>query len=179
MKKEIVQLRNFSAENCYREKVKDINLLIREGECHLLWGKDYSGRTLAGIFKNQKSIASGEMSIRNVRVRQCDREVLERKRIYYVDGETEFMESLDLAENLFLLKKNSLKKLWINEKAIHIQADALLKKYGLDFEAGSRMDRLGASDKILLALVGAAAQGAKLIVLNNVSTVYSKRTRIS
>lgn len=175
MKKEIVQLRNFSAENCYREKVKDINLLIREGECHLLWGKDYSGRTLAGIFKNQKSIASGEMSIRNVRVRQCDREVLERKRIYYVDGETEFMESLDLAENLFLLKKNSLKKLWINEKAIHIQTDALLKKYGLDFEAGSRMDRLGASDKILLALVGAAAQGAKLIVLNNVSTVYSKK----
>lgn len=175
MKKEIVQLRNFSAENCYREKVKDINLLIREGECHLLWGKDYSGRTLAGIFKNQKSIASGEMSIRNVRVRQCDREVLERKRIYYVDGETEFMESLDLAENLFLLKKNSLKKLWINEKAIHIQADALLKKYGLDFDAVSRMDRLGASDKILLALVGAAAQGAKLIVLNNVSTVYSKK----
>lgn len=175
MKEEIVQLWNFSAENCYREKVKDINLLIREGECHLLWGKDYTGRTLAGIFKNQKSIASGEMRIRTVRVRQCDRELLERNRIYYVDGETEFMESLDLAENLFLLKKNSLKKLWLNEKAIHIQADALLKKYGLPFETESRMDRLSASDKILLALVGAAAQGARLIVLNNVSTVYSKK----
>lgn len=174
MKKEIVRLWNFAAVNPYREKVKQINLLLRAGECTLLCGKDYTGRTLAGIFQKGGSITEGLLSLQNTVVTQLHKKIFERYGIYYIDGETYMMRTLDLAENLFLLKKNSLKKIWVNEKAIHLHTEDIFRHYSLPLKAEQHPDTLGALDKVLMALVWATIQNSKLIVLNNASAGCSE-----
>lgn len=176
MKSELLQLWNLSTINQYQERVNNINLLVRKGECCLLCGKDYTGRILSNIFKGEGKITGGSILVKNKKIEVCHRNIFEHKKLFYVDGDAGFMDSLDLAENLFLLKKNNLRKIFINEKAIHIQADSLLKSYGLDnFNAKSRMKSLSGADRILLTIVKLAGQGAEMLVLNNISVEYSEK----
>ncbi len=176
MKKELLQLWNLSTINQYQERVKNMNLLVRKGECCLLCGKDYTGRILSNIFKGEGKITEGSILVKNEPIEECNRDVFEHKKIFYVDGDTGFMDSLNLAENLFILKKNNLRKIFINEKAIHIQAETLLKSYGLyNFNAESKMNSLSAADKISLTIVKLIGQGAEMLVLNNISSEYSEK----
>ncbi|MFT3983544.1 MAG: hypothetical protein QM697_06535 [Lachnospiraceae bacterium] len=179
MKEGFLQLLNLSTINEYKEGVRNINMLVRRGECCLLWGKDYTGRIFSNIFKGEGQIIEGCILIKNEELSECRRALLESRKLFYVDGSEDFMGSLDLAENLFLLKKNSLWKIFFNEKAVHIQADSLLAGYGLEsFNAKSRMKDLSAADRILLSIVRLAGQGARMLVLNNVSPQCSEQDMI-
>ncbi len=176
MKEGLLQLWNLSAINQYQERIKNINLLIRKGEFCLLWGNDYTGRIFSNIFKGEGQITKGSIQVKNKKVEDVNRDIFEHNKIFYIDNGNGFMDSLDLAENLFLLKKNSLKKVFINDKAIHIQANSLLDSYGLNkFNAESRTDSLSLADKILLTIVKLVGQGAEMIVLNNISPECSEK----
>ncbi len=179
MKEGLLQLWNLSTINEYKEGVRNINVLVRRGECCLLWGKDYTGRIFSNIFKGEGQIIEGRILIKNEELPECSRALLESRKLFYVDGSEDFMDSLDLAENLFLLKKNSLCKIFFNEKAVHIQADSLLTGYGLEsFNSKSRMKDLSAADRILLSIVRLVGQGARMLVLNNVSPQCSEQDMI-
>lgn len=167
MKKEILQLVDLTAYNRQYEKIHHVNLLVRQAESVLLWGRDNTGGILARFLRGEGTVKAGGIYAGGRKLQTCTKAVLEEHKIFYIDRNAAFMNSLDLAENLFLLKKNSLRKFWLNEGAVHMQAGGLLKKYGIPLGGRERIARLSDADKIAVALVKAAAQGAALIVLHN------------
>lgn len=175
MKKEMIQMIDVTLHNSKFEKIHHINLIVRQGENILLWGRDNTGQILARFLCGEGVVTEGRVYIDGQKLQEGStsrnrQAVLEEHKIFYIDRNAELMNSLDLAENLFLLKKNSLRKLWINKKAMHMQAAELLERYGTMLHGWERIGQLSAVDKIAVALVRAAAQGARLIVVDNMLT---------
>lgn len=169
MKKELLYLADVTIRNGQFEKVRSISLMMRQTENTMLWGRDHTGRILIRFLRGEGTALEGSVYAGGGRLQEYTRDAFEKHRIYYIDSNAEFMNSLDLAENLFLLKKNSLRKFWLNTKAIHSQAQMLLEKYGTGLNGREKIRSLGTAGRIAAALVRAAAQGAQLIALDNIT----------
>ncbi len=175
MKRELLRFTDVSVRNENQEQMHQINLMFREGECHLLWSEDGTGRMLAGLFKNGGRILHGMIHIQGREQKECSREVFRREKIFCVDVRIDLMESLSLAENMFLLRPNSMKKVWFNKKATRVRTKELLAHYGLEMDAGQNVDSLSEADKVLLSLVRLADQHAKMLVVHNLSFVCNRQ----
>lgn len=169
MKKELLHFADVTIRNGQFEKVRSIGLMIRQTENTILWGRDHTGRILIRFLRGEGTALEGSVYAGGGRLQEYGRAEFEKHRIYYIDSNPEFMNSLDLAENLFLLKKNSLRKCWLNGKAIHCQAEMLLQKYETGFNGREKIREIGTAGRIAAALVRAAAQGAQLIALDNIT----------
>lgn len=175
MRKEVLRLTNFYALNSRCEKLEQLNILFRRGESCLLWGRDHTGHSITDIFRGDAKILSGKIWLNKEEIRECTQEIFRKGRIYYIDIYSEFMETLDLAENMFLLKQNHLKKIFLNQKAIHLRANDILEQYELSLDVWGSTKNLGAVERVLVKLIGFVDQGAQLLVLNNLSSICSQQ----
>ena len=73
MKRELLRFTDVSVRNENQEQMHQINLMFREGECHLLWSEDGTGRMLAGLFKNGGRILHGMIHIQGREQKECSR----------------------------------------------------------------------------------------------------------
>ena len=175
MKYEFLQFSDLYIKNEYQESLNDLNMIFLEGETHLLWGWDSTPRILANIFRGKGRIIRGSLRINGRKIENWSRESFEKDGIFYVDSQVEFMNSINLAENLFLLKNNSLKKIRLNRKAIMIRTRELLEKYELSLDAGQKVIELRAIEKVLFQLVRLADRKAKMLVLGELSQICSRK----
>lgn len=178
MRKEILQFKNLSIGGASYGKIEQADLFIRRGECHAVAARDYSGQMLAELFQGKTQIIKGTVLVEERQILQNSRDIWGRHKVFYIGAVTTFLHSLNLAENLFLLRRNSLKKVRLNQKAIYHQAEQMLLKYGFQYDVKASVDTLGNVDRLYLSMIRMAQQGARLIVLNNVSYNCSAADRV-
>ena len=175
MRKELLRLVNFHSKNSRSESLEQLNMILRRGESCLLWGRDYTGHSITDIFRGDAEILSGKLWLNQEEIRKCTQENFRKGRVYYIDVYSEFMETLDLAENMFLLKNNHLKKIFLNQKAIHLRAKEILEQYGLSLDVWGSTKSLGVVERVLVKVICSVDQGAQLLVLNNLSSICGRQ----
>jgi ABC-type sugar transport system, ATPase component len=174
MKEELLRLENLTVRYSGHGVVSAANLLMCSGECFTVMGLDNSGRNaLCRLFCGCGQVESGSLYVHKKPMDSFTRNSFETADVYFVDLNVAFLSSLDLSENFFLLRRNKLKKCFLNQKAIHLRTQRIMEDYGLDCSAYSHTSELSLVDRILIALIRAADQGAKLLVLSQVSDVFS------
>ena len=174
MKREILQFTNLRIKNEYGEQLEDLNMIFLEGEAHLLWGWDSTPRIFASLFCGKTEIVKGNIYINSKITGKDTKYNFEKKGIYFVDSQVELMKSLNLSEQLFLLKNNSLRKIRLNSRAIEIRTREIMNHYNLELDALAKTDSLRAIEKVWFQLVRLADRNAKMIVLGGVTEICSQ-----
>lgn len=175
MKQEILRFHELTIRNEYQEQMTGLNMVLCRGEGYLCCSHDRTGRSIAGIFQGDNYILDGQFFLEEKEQTFCTKSLFRENGIYFVDSHVKFMESLNLAENIFFLRNNNLKKVWLNEKAILLRTKELFRYYGLSLEPTRKAKTLRAMDKVLLELVRLANQSPKMLVISNLSFICSQK----
>lgn len=69
------------------------------------------------------------------------------------------MNTLNIGENIFLLRRNRLKKVVINEWAIRSQKEYYFEKYNIELDRDTAPETLSNADKIIIGIIRSVSQG--------------------
>lgn len=167
-------LKGLTVEEQGGNRLEDIRLLVREGECVCMVSAARQKETLVHYLQGKGRRISGSVQVRGREISQDGRRNLERNKVFVVGTGAPCMSALTIGENIFLLRRNSLKKIFLNEKAIKNQAEYYFQKYGISLDAGADTSALSQGEKVMVALIRCVSQGARLVVLHDISSVFSR-----
>ncbi len=177
MRHEIIRMEHVNISRPGRHEIEDLNLIICQGYGIGIAGVENSKETLADFFDGKGMLTRGRIYLNGKRWKPEGKRDFEDAGIFVVSKDTVYMDSLDVSENLFLLRRNSLRKIWLNEKALHIQGRALLEKYNLPYAADEDSGHLKYRDRILIGIVSAITQGARVLVLRGIVACFPGEER--
>lgn len=173
MKRELLYLKNLTVEDETGERLEDVSLLLREGECICMASTVRQKETLVRYLRGKGKRLSGEVEICGSRLDQSGRRAFERRKVFVVGRNEPYMTNLTIGENVFLLRRNSLKKVLLNEKAMESQTDYYFRKFGIPLSATGNSVPLSSGERSLVAMVRCISQGAKVLVLWDISGLFS------
>ncbi len=173
-KQDFLRFHELTIRNAYQEQMTSLNMVFCEGESYLLCSLDHTGRSFTELFHGNSHVISGYIFGADGTAQNGTGDFFYRQRIYYVDSHVQFMDSLNLAENVFLLKSNSLKKVRLNRKAVLLRTKELFLRYGLPFEPEQTVGSLRVIDKVLLQLVRLADRHPRMLVISNLSFICNE-----
>lgn len=176
MKKELLALKHVTLEGrSPNNRLYHIDLLLREGECFCLVSTMHQKEVLVEYLQGFGRSISGTIRIRGHEIAQADRLTLEKNKVFVISPGTPYISTLSIGENIFLLRRNSLKKLIINQQAILTQTKYYFKKYQIDLDPEMSSETLSGADKIIIGIIRSVSQGGRLIVLSDVSAAFSQK----
>ncbi len=177
MRHEIIRMEHVNISRPGRHEIEDLNLIICQGYSIGIAGVENSKETLSDFFEGKGMLTRGRIYLNGERWKPEGKRDFEDAGIFVISKDTAYMDSLDVSENLFLLRRNSLRKIWLNEKALHIQGRALLEKYNLPYAADEDSSHLKYGDRILIGILRAITQGARVLVLRGIVAFFHGEER--
>lgn len=177
MRHEIIRMEHVNISRPGRHEIEDLNQIICRGYSMGAAGVENSKEILADFFEGKGTLARGRIYLDGQPWKPEGKRDFEDAGIFVISKDTVYMDSLDVSENLFLLRRNSLRKIRLNEKALHIQGRALLEKYDLPYAADEHSSHLKNGDRILIGMVRAITQGARILVLREIVACFPGEER--
>ena len=176
MKSEILRMEHISKYNSLSGTLNDFKLNIYKGEVLGIVGLLGAGKTLiSNILSGLETIDEGTIYFNEKQVNISSRSISRKLGIFCVHHEMSLVPQLSVADNIFVIKDNSFKKVILNEKAIVNQTKELLHGIGLDILPNAPAESLTIAQQHLVELTKAIAARAKLIVIDNITDSYTLR----
>ena len=174
MKEEILRVENLSVKAANRQKLEVSYLNMFRGESLTLMGLNDSGiglmiDVLCGKLPPQK----GKVLIAEKRVRLLDEASARFAGVYRISQEQTLIDELSIAENIFVLRRRSLRNVLINRRMLLSQAKILLGNLGLTVSPATRVGRLSPTEKHLVELAKAVGSGAKIVIFDEAFSQYN------
>ncbi|MCM8710314.1 ATP-binding cassette domain-containing protein [Clostridium sp. SYSU_GA19001] len=175
MKAEILRIDNLRV-NFGKEKVYDTTINLFKGEILALVGLNDSGRSavvkvLAGIYPADR----GMLYIENKEIPLDSISSLNKREIFCIFEKTQLIPNLTISENMFVIKRNSLRKIKINEKALNLQTVEMLKRIGCSLNPETLAENLTKAEEHLVLIAKALSINAKIIVIDGIIGSYTKQ----
>ena len=154
----------------------DVSLSVDTGEILALIGENGAGKsTLMKILGGAISRDSGTVKIegRDVEIRSPGE--ASALGIEFIHQELSVLDNLDVAANIFLHReptKGSVLRL-IDRRRLYNDADALLKKLGLDLKSRTPLSRLSIAQQQLVEIARAISAGARIIIMDEPTSSLS------
>ena len=176
MKRELLLLKKVTVQGMDSgNRLYDVDLILRESECFCLVSAVHQKEVLVEFLQGLGKRISGSVRIRGKELLQADRKTLEKNKVFVISRSTPYMNTLNIGENIFLLRRNSLKKVLINERAIRSQTEYYFKKYKIELDPDAAPETLSNADKIIIGIIRSVSQGGRLIVLYDTSGAFSQK----
>jgi ABC-type sugar transport system ATPase subunit len=175
MKNEVLRMDSVCV-SAGKEKIYNVNLNLFKGEILGLIGLNDSGKStiikvLAGIY----SVDKGTIYL-NGRETHLDCTNNSYKRgIFCIFQKPQLIPNLTIAENIFVVRNNTLRKIKINEQAINFQASELLKSIGCNFNPKISVGNLSKAEQHLILIAKALSFDASVIVIDDIVDSYTKQ----
>jgi simple sugar transport system ATP-binding protein len=176
MPQQLLQLKNISREFAGVQALNDVTLTIDRGEICCLVGENGSGKstlikTLAGVIPP----SSGEIVVDGV-VRESfkpsDAIGLGFQVIYQ---DFSLFPHLTVAENIVFGSRIAGRARWFSRSAARRDAQRVLERMRVDIDIDAQVGDLPMVDRQLIAIAGALAKDARLIVMDEPTTALSQR----
>ena len=146
--------------------LNNVSLQVKRGEIHALVGENGAGKsTLMKVLNGVYQADSGEILIDGQTVKIRNTTDAERLGIGLVFQECNLVNSLSVAENMFLNKLNGGRGL-VNWKQINATTQEFLDSLCFDFRATAKIEALSASQKQMVEIAKAVSYNAKVIVFD-------------
>lgn len=174
MRNELLSLKRLTLEGKNGNRLNDLDFLLLEGECICLVSAVHQKEVLVEYLQGEGRRISGSLFLCGKELSQDSKNAMEREKIFVVGKSTPYLSTLTIGENIFVLRRNSLKKFRLNKQAMELQARYYFEKYGLDLDLKTNSTRLSVGDKIIVGIIRSVSQGARVIVLADVSGAFSK-----
>ena len=147
--------------------LRGIDLDVRAGEVHALLGANGAGKsTIARIVCGLAAADAGRMTLDGRPHAPASKREAERAGVHIVHQELRALDTLSVAENLFL---DRLPHRWgiVDRRTLHASARAALDLVGLsDLDPDTPLGRLGIGKRQLVEIAGALVRPCRLLILD-------------
>ncbi len=157
--------------------LKNVNFELAEGEIHALLGENGAGKsTLIKILTGVHKLDSGSVNIHGKSVEIEDPVDARRKGIGAIYQELSLIDSLTVAENIFLGHEPvSGVGGMINRKQLVRRATEYLNNFGISIDPGIYVSELGLGQKKIIEIIKALSINADILLLDEPTTGMSKK----
>lgn len=152
----------------------DVTLRVRKGTVHALVGENGAGKsTLMKILNGVYQANAGEMLLNGEPLCVNSVKDAQEKGISIIFQEFNLINSLSVAENIFLGRYNGEKI--IDWKSIRHKAQELLQSLGFQFNVNKPVGDLSTAEKQLVEIAKALSYDAKIIVMDEPTSSLTKK----
>ncbi len=161
--------------------LKDVDFSMRRGEVHSLVGENGAGKsTLVKIITGVTPRTAGEYVFDGAPVPTAhDRANAERIGISVIYQELSLVNTLTVAQNIFLGREPSSMGFLMDVAGIYRRAEELIDRYGFPLHPNSKVDALSVGKRQLVEILKALSQEAKLLIMDEpTSALNAKESEI-
>jgi len=153
-----------------------VDFELARGEVHALVGENGAGKsTLIKIIGGVIRPDEGSIAFEGKSVSHLDPHGAQRLGISIIHQESELAPTLSVAENLFLGRQPRRLKCVIDRRRLHREARSWLNQVGASFSTRTLVRDLAISERRLLELARAISMHAKLVIMDEPTTVFTDR----
>jgi len=150
-----------------------VSFSVKRGEVHALVGENGAGKsTLMKILNGVYQANHGEIWLDGQKVHLSNIKDAQSKGISIIFQEFNLINTLSVAENIFLGRYNDEKL--INWKEVRTEAKRLLESLGFSFDVNRIVGKLSTAEKQLVEIAKALSFQAKLIVMDEPTSSLTK-----
>ncbi|HZH61870.1 MAG TPA: sugar ABC transporter ATP-binding protein [Metabacillus sp.] len=172
----ILKMKGITKEFPGVKALSNVDLNIKPGTVHALMGENGAGKsTLMKILIGMYAEYDGEIIFNGETVNFNDIKQALDKGISMIHQELTYVENMTIAENIFLGKEPSLKKIWVNEKTMLDKTKELLNRIGMDLNPKTLMRDLSVSEKQMVEIAKAISYDSKIIIMDEPTSAISDR----
>lgn len=165
MKKEVLSLEKVSIP----PYLDEISLYIKEGEIvGLLPLNNLGVDHLIEVICNGLPLHYGYVYYNGERVNDYLSSAPKKNNVVIIDKETTLIDSLNVYENLFVIRKGFTKHI-INKKMLYQQTELILKSFNININADTLVQNLAPYEKMALELIKAKIVHTKLVIVKDIS----------
>jgi len=151
-----------------------VDLDLERGEVHALVGENGAGKsTLIKIIGGVVRSDEGTIEFDGKAVSHLDPHGAQKLGISIIHQECELAPTLSVAENLFLGRQPRWLKWFVDRRQLHREARSWLDQVGARFSTKVLVSDLAISERRLLELARAISMHAKLVIMDEPTTVFS------
>jgi len=173
MKKEIIRLQNVTKKIGDVTYLDNINLHIYKGEIMGLFTLNTLGKEeLLDILLSRSVPNRGKIYFEEELLRYNISNQSMHNKVYMIEKTSKLSRNLTVADNIFVMRRG-FKKYIIQPRVLNAQAQLFLKEIKVDIRAQTRAEELSPLERCIVEIIKAAAMGARLIILNDVSAFLS------
>ena len=155
--------------------LNNVSLQVKRGEIHALVGENGAGKsTLMKVLNGVHQADSGEILIDGQVVKIRSTTDAERLGIGLVFQECNLVNSLSVAENMFLNKLKGGKR-FVNWKQLNATTQEFLDSLCFDFRATAKIEDLSASQKQMVEIAKAVSHEARVIIFDEPTSSLSDK----
>ncbi|MEG2304379.1 MAG: ATP-binding cassette domain-containing protein [Lachnospiraceae bacterium] len=167
---EVLRLENVTQIKNERIKLKNINMHIFKGEIMGLVAINFLGqKELIELLCKNLPIHYGRIYYNETLVNSYNYSSHRLNRIAVIEKQSRLVEDLSVADNIFVLRKG-FRKYLINRKLLYSQLRQFTNQLGMQIDGNVLVGNLSALEKNVVELLKAIVGGAKLIIIENISS---------
>ncbi|NLD58377.1 MAG: sugar ABC transporter ATP-binding protein [Clostridiales bacterium] len=145
--------------------LNDVSLRVKRGTVHALVGENGAGKsTLMKILNGVYEATRGEIYLDGEKLQLNGVRDAQKKGISIIFQEFNLINTLSVAENIFLGRYNGKKS--IDWKQLKLEARRLLDRLGFNFSVNRVVGKLSTAEKQLVEIAKALSLNAKIIVMD-------------
>jgi ribose transport system ATP-binding protein len=153
-----------------------VDLQLERGEVHALVGENGAGKsTLIKIIGGVLRSDEGTIAFEGRNVSHLDPHGAQKLGVSIIHQESELASTLSVAENLFLGRQPRRLRCLVDRRRLHREARTWLEQVGADFSTKTLVRDLAISERRLLELARAVSMHAKLVIMDEPTTVFTDR----
>ncbi|MGP9316296.1 sugar ABC transporter ATP-binding protein [Yersinia pseudotuberculosis] len=155
--------------------LSNVQLTLEQGEIHALLGENGAGKsTLLKALSGAQPQTHGEIWF-NGEMLALDDSPVERqnKGIITIYQEVNLLPNMTVAENMFLGREPRRRQVFVDEKAVNQEAQAILDYLQLNVSPTTAVARLSIAQQQMVEIARALTLNAKLIVMDEPSAALS------
>lgn len=176
MGSEIISIENVSVNVSSSGRLRNVFIDVSKGEQIAVLGTKGSGvLKLAEMLMGKESAYEGEVIVNGKKYAPGNEFSANREGVFFVSYRSRLIGDMSISENLFLTRPNRRIFTLINEKAIELETDELLKTYGFDMTGQTKVKELTVLEQLMLEIVRAYLNNARIIILYDVLRNYDEK----
>lgn len=158
------------------QALKGVDFELQEGEVHALLGENGAGKsTLIKIITGVHQADAGEVLLHGESVTMTTPIDARKKGIAAIYQELSLIESLTVAENIFLGNEPTRTALGIyDRRTLYQNSQDYLSRFGIEIDCRKKVSELGMGQKRIIEIVKALALDSRILLLDEPTTGMSK-----
>lgn len=169
MNEEILRMEGIYCRQDGMTLIEDMRMTLRKGETMGLLIKNAHRRSsVVSLLCGRLAVEGGRIYCNDQPVAPDAYAALCFRRVAFVGGRSALIDTLSVAENIFLIRPHA-KMYLIQKRKLRRQAAMLMERFGARVNPNAPVSRLTTLERMIVQLVKAYASGARIIVLNDLS----------
>ncbi len=154
--------------------LSDVSLSFHKGEVHGIVGENGAGKStmmkiLTGLFKED----SGTITLNEEPVKINSPLNAQNLGLSIIFQELNLVESLNIAENIFVGRLHKSKCGGVDWKSVNCEAGMLIKKVGLNIDPKTKVGKLSVAQKQMVEIAKALSYHAQIIIMDEPSATLT------